>query len=219
MADVSDFLSFEQYMELVTSGTGPDLQAAHIELSVAGRQSVLKNPNRAAIEYNIWVRQYEDRTGALRPRVPVERTWFNSERHPAVWICVVAAGLALVSFLPMPYWYWPFLRIMISTASVLVGIIGARSGRPWWLVLAVLGPIVWAPMPFFNLDRAAWLALDVLVAAAFTVAAFTIPAPPAKTSADGKPYRYMEWWKIALMGAAAAIVYSAFAARGDYVAY
>jgi hypothetical protein len=158
------------------------------------------DPALAGQHYRNWRSQIgvTQEDAATRP-LPI------GESHPALWVCVAAAVLAIIAVFPLPIGYYGFLRFALCAAGVVLAIVALRSTQPGWLALAIPMVVLWAPSTWLSLPRETWIALDVLVAAALVGAGLLIPAPQVEYDGD-RPFKRWPWWKIAAVVVGVALI-------------
>jgi len=84
------------------------------------------------------------------------------QRLPATSVaCLVAAGLCLVAIAHLPYGYYVFLRWIVSTSSVAIGLALLQRQRPGTALLAWGLAILYNPLIRISLDRTAWSVVNV----------------------------------------------------------
>lgn len=118
-----------------------------------------------------------------------------SERLPFLVPGIVAASFAMSGLALLPLAYFDFLRGVLCTFALILAAVSVASKRAWWIVGSVVILALWSPSGaiWFHPGRSVWVALDVLAAAFFTVAALLVPAMSVILQ-NGKPSRFQTWW-------------------------
>lgn len=132
------------------------------------------------------------------------------EQAPAVPAGLIGAVLALVGAFPLPYAYYPFLRVALCVTAVTLVVFAIRSEKLKPAIPAVPIVILWLPSALVVLPRGVWQVLDVVVAGVLVVMGLSIKAPPSR-SQPGEPDRRLPWFALTgVVYAVAAVVALAF---------
>jgi arginine exporter protein ArgO len=86
-----------------------------------------------------------------------------------------ASLLCILAIADMPYGYYTFLRIVI-TSSAIFGAISLRSINPWFTWICILIAILFNPVLPVYFNRGIWRVIDVLTAVILVAAAVKISA-------------------------------------------
>jgi uncharacterized membrane protein YccC len=83
----------------------------------------------------------------------------------------IAAVLLLMAVLPLPYGYYTFLRVSVTTCALLVAWFAyTEKGEPTvWVLVFGLVAILFNPLIPIYLSRGIWFYLDIGIAVIFAV--------------------------------------------------
>lgn len=77
---------------------------------------------------------------------------------------IVGATLSIIALGDLPYGYYTFLRIAITTIAILLSVAAVKTGDKGWLWVLVPIGIVWNPLIPVFLSRETWAGLNLLAA-------------------------------------------------------
>lgn len=100
----------------------------------------------------------------------------NVNHRPHAIPSLLAAAFLLLATLNLPYGYYTFLRIVVTTAAVYVAYCGYKWGRCWALWTFAVLAVLFNPLIPVHLTKAIWLPVDLATAAIFVLAAIVVNA-------------------------------------------
>ncbi len=84
-------------------------------------------------------------------------------------IIAIAVLLAAIPDGVWPYAYFVFLRWITAAAAIYTVVDAYSRGRTVWVIVFVLGAIVFNPLAPIHMEKGMWVILDLLLASAFVI--------------------------------------------------
>lgn len=96
------------------------------------------------------------------------------ERYPLVIPGAVATLFLLGALAEWPYGYYRLVRIVVCGACVWVGLFAHAQKRGWAVAVFTFIAVLFNPVLPIHLTRQIWLPIDLITAALFVLASFTV---------------------------------------------
>lgn len=107
-----------------------------------------------------------------------ERAWLRG-------LALAGAALLVLATTDLEYDYYVILRWAMGAIAIATGILSAELNKEKWLPGIIAIGVLWNPLIPVELDRSAWLPLDLLGAAYLAMVAF-IAGKKSSPAGDGK---------------------------------
>lgn len=96
--------------------------------------------------------------------------------HPAAAPAAIGAITLFLAILPMPYEFYVLLRVAVPAMAIWICTIASGQKKTGWIVVFVLAAVLWNPLVPFKMPRTAWVLPNLVGAALFAAAGYTMPA-------------------------------------------
>lgn len=96
--------------------------------------------------------------------------------YPAAAPAAIGATALFLAILSMPYEFYVLLRVAVPAMAIWICTIASGQKKNGWIVVCALAAILWNPLVPIEMPRTAWVLPDLVGAALFAAAGYTMPA-------------------------------------------
>ena len=79
----------------------------------------------------------------------------------------IVPGLLLIALLPLPYFYYQLLRIVVTVVASIYAYKFYEDNQMAWVLVFGIIALIWNPIFPIYMDKSVWIVLDIIGAGIF----------------------------------------------------
>lgn len=101
--------------------------------------------------------------------------------YPAAAPAAIGAIALFLAILEMPYEFYVLLRVAVPAMAIWICTIASGQKKTGWIGVFAMAAVLWNPLIPIEMPRSAWVLPDLVGAALFAAAGYTMPASKPAT--------------------------------------